>query len=481
MKKLAKVDSMIAIALCLLSVALAAAPPPPQLWLESQYSVSGISSGAFMAVQMGTIFSQRVAGVASFAGGPFYCTRGNSLLYQSQCMSVPTLFGNLADHVDELADLVRGFANASEIDAVSNIAAQRYFFFSGTQDRIVDQAVSRVAANVSAALGVPEAAIKRVYNLSAGHTFPTLKTGSTCSSSSSPYIGNCNFAGAQSALDWIVPGGVPNPPVAAADLSLLTKVDQLAFVADGKSASDSDLAAEAFFVCASRMRDARQAVPTACRVSRLRDDWHDVSQGRWLRRGRAEQRPRRALSADQRRGHKCADELLGLDRLVHRQQILHAFRLAVRCNCTHGRRSEQWSANRNHHGRNVDHDVGAGRIVDDRNGNGDGDGNGNGNGGDSVAAGHGIGIDFDNNCDLDRNVGDRHGVVCGCGCDVDVNARCCLFFGGAGPVVMTTREFLKGFGACFGHNAVLFTAAFVSDSLSLSRRSARSATLSTRR
>src|SRR5207247_1786244 len=39
----------------------------------SETSVSGISSGAFMAVQFGVAYSSIVAGVGATAGGPYYC------------------------------------------------------------------------------------------------------------------------------------------------------------------------------------------------------------------------------------------------------------------------------------------------------------------------------------------------------------------------------------------------------------------------
>src|SRR6516164_6131891 len=38
-------------------------------------SISGISSGAFMAVQFGTAWSSIINGVGIVAGGPFYCAQ----------------------------------------------------------------------------------------------------------------------------------------------------------------------------------------------------------------------------------------------------------------------------------------------------------------------------------------------------------------------------------------------------------------------
>src|SRR5437764_14467225 len=41
-------------------------------------SISGISSGAFMAVQFGVSWSSVVKGVGVIAGGPYYCAQGTA-------------------------------------------------------------------------------------------------------------------------------------------------------------------------------------------------------------------------------------------------------------------------------------------------------------------------------------------------------------------------------------------------------------------
>jgi hypothetical protein len=40
-------------------------------------TVSGLSSGAYMAVQHGVIYSSKVLGVGAVAGGPFWCAGGS--------------------------------------------------------------------------------------------------------------------------------------------------------------------------------------------------------------------------------------------------------------------------------------------------------------------------------------------------------------------------------------------------------------------
>ena len=65
----------------LLAASAQAAPGAlPELKLDlGQTTVSGISSGAFMAVQMGVAHSASVRGVAATAGGPYFCALDDSL------------------------------------------------------------------------------------------------------------------------------------------------------------------------------------------------------------------------------------------------------------------------------------------------------------------------------------------------------------------------------------------------------------------
>src|SRR5271166_4746729 len=45
----------------------------------NESSISGISSGAFMAVQFATAWSGTIKGVGVIAGGPYYCAQGTAI------------------------------------------------------------------------------------------------------------------------------------------------------------------------------------------------------------------------------------------------------------------------------------------------------------------------------------------------------------------------------------------------------------------
>src|SRR5215210_2036101 len=56
-------------------------------------TVSGISSGAFMAVQFQVAFSGEVAGLGAVAGGPYLCAEGSVSIALGRCMQANLFFG----------------------------------------------------------------------------------------------------------------------------------------------------------------------------------------------------------------------------------------------------------------------------------------------------------------------------------------------------------------------------------------------------
>jgi len=56
------------------------------LILESNYTtVSGLSGGAFFAVQFHVAFSSKIQGVGVLAGGPYYCAMDNMDVALGRC------------------------------------------------------------------------------------------------------------------------------------------------------------------------------------------------------------------------------------------------------------------------------------------------------------------------------------------------------------------------------------------------------------
>jgi len=50
---------------------------PPVNVNAANMTISGLSAGAFAAIQVQTTFSSEIYGVAALAGGPFWCAEDN--------------------------------------------------------------------------------------------------------------------------------------------------------------------------------------------------------------------------------------------------------------------------------------------------------------------------------------------------------------------------------------------------------------------
>ena len=96
-------------------------------------SVSGLSSGAFMAVQLQVAYSGSIIGAGIVAGGPYYCA-ANSMLYVGICMGQVPL---TPPNAYLMANAAKRFAKDRQIDSLSNLRKRRIYVFSGTDDSIV--------------------------------------------------------------------------------------------------------------------------------------------------------------------------------------------------------------------------------------------------------------------------------------------------------------------------------------------------------
>ncbi|XP_038066214.1 uncharacterized protein LOC119736247 [Patiria miniata] len=166
----------------------------------SKVSVSGVSSGANMAVQLHVGFSSTFMGVGAVAGAPYYCAQGSVL--RATTLECSTK-GNPANvDIPYLKSKTESYASSGKVDATSNMASDRVYIFSGTRDEVVQRGL--VGKLVEYYKGfVPATNIKTVYNVPAGHAFITEDYGSSCGSNSSPYINDCDYDQAFEILNHI--------------------------------------------------------------------------------------------------------------------------------------------------------------------------------------------------------------------------------------------------------------------------------------
>ncbi|XP_041441948.1 uncharacterized protein LOC121401407 [Xenopus laevis] len=188
--------------------------------LDSFISVSGLSSGAYMANQFHVSHSGKVIGAAMFAGGPFYCALGNSLTATGTCMKYPSSISVLS-----LKSFTQAYANTGQIDPVSSLARSKVFIFSGSLDSVLVPGVSKKLEEYYKAYITSTGAIKTVYNIPAEHGMPTDSYGGACGTKTHDYINNCNYNGAYEALNHIY-GGLQRPSSSATTTGQLILFDQ---------------------------------------------------------------------------------------------------------------------------------------------------------------------------------------------------------------------------------------------------------------
>lgn len=166
----------------------------------SQTSVSGLSSGGFMAAQLHVAYSATFkAGAGIVAGGPFYCAQGSLMTATGPCMNASS---TSKPATSTLISTTNSWANQNLIDPTSNLTNSRVYLFSGAIDSTVKPPVMN-EANVYYKNYVNNANIFYKNNISAEHAMVTDYFGSACSTKASPYINNCNFDLAGEILKWI--------------------------------------------------------------------------------------------------------------------------------------------------------------------------------------------------------------------------------------------------------------------------------------
>ncbi|MEO8752613.1 MAG: PHA-depolymerase-like protein [Casimicrobiaceae bacterium] len=159
-------------------------------------SVSGLSSGGYMAVQLDVAFSSIIKGAGIIAGGPYYCARGLLTTLES-CMS-----GAPAIDVTNLVRLTRESAQRNEIDDVANLERHRIWLFSGGKDSVVNPSVADALEDYYKAL-VKHSNVVHRTRANAEHTMPTQTFGNHCPVKDDPYISDCNYDAAGTLLEWI--------------------------------------------------------------------------------------------------------------------------------------------------------------------------------------------------------------------------------------------------------------------------------------
>lgn len=208
-----------------------AAPPLAPFATDVSATVSGLSSGAYMAVQFHVAHSARVTGVGALAGGPYYCAQGSLWTAYYNCTQ-PGNFVPLPSIEKLRADTER-LAASGRIDPTSNLASARAWLFTGTRD---DTVAREVVEGLLAFYSGYKAASVIVRDKPAGHAMVTEAAGNKdCGVTQPPFINDCDYDAAGALLQHLL--GALAPPSARSG-GRLESFDQTPFGGYGISMDD---------------------------------------------------------------------------------------------------------------------------------------------------------------------------------------------------------------------------------------------------
>jgi poly(3-hydroxybutyrate) depolymerase len=204
----------------------------PRLAIEpGTVTVSGISSGGYMATQFQVAHGSLVKGAGVFAAGPWYCARGSLSRALGDCFDKPESAPGAAELVAE----AKRAGAAGRIDDPKRLADDRVWVFRGSRDDKVAEPVVDALVEFYRAF-VPPANVAHVTNVAAAHGVPTPKAGAECGVTASPYLNACDYDGVGEMLAFLY-----GPLQAAGKPGATVAFDQAAYDPQGSLAAQGFL------------------------------------------------------------------------------------------------------------------------------------------------------------------------------------------------------------------------------------------------
>lgn len=182
----------------------AALPEAPSFDIDpARITVSGISSGAYMAGQLHVAHSATFSGAGLLAGGPYWCAEASLAKGMGTCVQG----GDLG--LPSLIDFAGRMATEDRIDAPANLADDRVWLFHGSLDETVSPDVVAAAGEFYETLA-PGIDLETVTDVPATHGMPVIDSGIPCDQMVSPFLNDCDYDAAGALLGHLY--GALEPP-----------------------------------------------------------------------------------------------------------------------------------------------------------------------------------------------------------------------------------------------------------------------------
>ncbi|TDF37228.1 polyhydroxybutyrate depolymerase [Alteromonadaceae bacterium M269] len=171
----------------------------PNLSLNiDQVTLSGLSSGGYMANQMHLAYSEWVSGVGIIAAGPYDCAQNSLFTALASCINKTEPPADIA----KLNDMIKALSSEGKLGNLEALKDDKVWLLSGTQDTRVIQAVVDGLDQQYRTL-VKSDNVTYIKDKAFAHHFPTASRGSDCSQSEAPFVGSCNYDAAGKILEHL--------------------------------------------------------------------------------------------------------------------------------------------------------------------------------------------------------------------------------------------------------------------------------------
>lgn len=188
------------------------APPTPMALSDlpllnidrTHITTSGVSSGAFMALQLHIAHSDLFSGAASVGGGPRGCA-GKMGIRSFLCMSQPSKID-----AQGLVDGAVDDAKNARIDSLSNLVDDKVFVFGSDADKVVVKGTADKIQEFYSLLD-PKITVRVDKHATAAHGFLTNGYGAKCDVQGSPWLIDCGVDLASTILEYLGHFSSPRP------------------------------------------------------------------------------------------------------------------------------------------------------------------------------------------------------------------------------------------------------------------------------
>jgi poly(3-hydroxybutyrate) depolymerase len=196
---------------------------------EMNITVSGISSGGYMATQYHVAYSSQISGVGIIAGGPYWCARGDITRALGYCMK-----GGGGTDPKLITDYIDQSQQQKLIDDLINLKNDKVWIFHGAKDIVMSNSLSRAIKDFYSQYTNMEN-IHEVYDVPVNHGMPTISTGVKCDTIGGSFLNSCNYDAAGELLKFLY--GQLKAPIKA--IGNIVKIDQSKYL-------DANLTEEGF-------------------------------------------------------------------------------------------------------------------------------------------------------------------------------------------------------------------------------------------